>query len=83
MNPYTEPAPRLEPAPWTAEALCAGKADRNYDPWFEEKSPLAAKRICYRCPVATECAAQALADDERYGVWGGLAIEDRARQVEA
>ena len=40
-----------------------------------------AKRICASCPVQRQCADYALAADERYGVWGGLTAEERARQV--
>jgi len=38
---------------------------------------LAAKAICARCPVITECTAHALAVREPYGVWGGLSEDER------
>ena len=37
----------------------------------------AAKAVCARCPVVTECAVHALAVREPYGVWGGLSEDDR------
>jgi WhiB family redox-sensing transcriptional regulator len=38
-----------------------------------------ARRICQACPVQPECLATAMDDEEpeRYGVWGGLAPDDR------
>jgi hypothetical protein len=30
-----------------------------------------AARLCIGCPVITECGAAAIANDERWGVWGG------------
>ena len=35
-------------------------------------STRAAKRICQTCTVQTECLEYALANDERFGIWGGL-----------
>jgi WhiB family redox-sensing transcriptional regulator len=40
-----------------------------------------AKCICASCPVQRECADYALAAEERYGVWGGLTAEERARRL--
>jgi WhiB family redox-sensing transcriptional regulator len=37
----------------------------------------AAKRVCARCPVLERCRTYALENEERYGVWGGLAEEER------
>lgn len=31
------------------------------------------------CPVRVDCLAFAIANDERYGVWGGASINDRRR----
>lgn len=38
-----------------------------------------ALRICSRCPldVVSKCRAEALANDERYGVWGGTTEAER------
>jgi WhiB family transcriptional regulator, redox-sensing transcriptional regulator len=36
-----------------------------------------AKAICQRCEVRLECLEGALERRERYGVWGGLGIEQR------
>jgi hypothetical protein len=34
--------------------------------------------ICNRCPFQTECAEWGITR-ERYGIWGGLNVEDRNR----
>ena len=39
----------------------------------------AAKRICARCPVASECLAWALRTRQTSGVWGGTGEKERAR----
>ena len=66
-----------QPADWMADAACA-----EVDPelWFPETggSSREAKRICARCGVLAECLAYAMANDERYGVWGGHS--ERARR---
>jgi len=38
-----------------------------------------AKSLCEGCPVRPECAAQALATQEPYGVWGGFTRQERIR----
>jgi WhiB family redox-sensing transcriptional regulator len=35
------------------------------------------KRLCRRCPVATECLVEALDNRIEYGVWGGLTERER------
>lgn len=37
----------------------------------------AAKAICATCNRAAACLDEALARDERFGVWGGLTAEER------
>ncbi|PWJ23302.1 transcription factor WhiB [Branchiibius hedensis] len=67
---------------WQADALCT-----QTDPeiFFPEKggSTKEAERICRRCPVAAECLDQALANDERFGVWGGVSERTRRRLTHA
>ncbi|HJR18350.1 MAG TPA: WhiB family transcriptional regulator, partial [Actinomycetota bacterium] len=38
-----------------------------------------AKRICAQCAVRDECLDYALANDERFGIWGGLSERERRR----
>ena len=61
---------------WQDHALCA-----QVDPelWFPEEgqSGRPAKLICRRCPVQAECRDAALAQPERYGIWGGVSYKER------
>ena len=61
---------------WTARALCG---EVGGDEWFPEKggSVREAKAVCRQCPVRPECLDHALANDERFGVWGGLSWPQR------
>jgi WhiB family redox-sensing transcriptional regulator len=62
---------------WRELALC-----QQVDPeiFFPDKgSSLAAKRVCGSCEVSRECLEDAMANHERYGVWGGFSEADRRR----
>ncbi|WP_257477216.1 WhiB family transcriptional regulator [Acidipropionibacterium jensenii] len=63
---------------WQARALCA---QTDPEAFFPEKggSTREAKRICEHCEVQAECLAYALANDERFGIWGGLSEMERRR----
>jgi WhiB family transcriptional regulator, redox-sensing transcriptional regulator len=65
-----------EPAWWRGRALCA---QTDPDEFFPELggSGRAAKRICARCEVRAECRDDALATNERFGVWGGMTPQER------
>lgn len=67
---------------WQDEALCA---QIDIDLFFPDKggSVLAAKRICAQCPVTRECLDDALAHNDRFGVWGGLSEQERRRMKRA
>jgi WhiB family redox-sensing transcriptional regulator len=64
--------------PWYDRAACL---DADADAFFPEKggSSRAAKRVCETCEVRSECLAYALANDERFGIWGGLSERERRR----
>jgi len=36
-----------------------------------------AKQLCSRCPVRTECLAEALDNEIEWGVWGGMTEAER------
>ena len=57
-------------------ALCA---QVDPDLWHPEKGQgnTAAKAICHRCDGEAACLADALADPEREGVWGGTTFRER------
>lgn len=56
---------------WQALALC-GDVDPEV---FFAGDELAAKRVCWRCPVRPECLVAGLR--ESFGVWGGLSEQER------
>jgi len=70
----------LDPAEeqWQDRALCA---QTDPEAFFPEKggSTREAKRICLGCEVRGECLEYALANDERFGIWGGLSERERRR----
>ena len=68
----------VERQPWYEQAACLGK---NADCFFPEKggSTREAKRICQTCDVRMECLEYALANDERFGIWGGMSERERRR----
>ena len=70
-----EPA---EEPDWQERALCA---QTDPEAFFPEKggSTREAKRICSGCEVRAECLEYALANDERFGIWGGLSERERRK----
>ena len=66
------------PLAWQADALCT---QTDPEAFFPEKggSTRDAKRICAECTVKTECLEYALANDERFGIWGGLSERERRK----
>lgn len=63
---------------WRLDALCA---ETDPEAFFPEKggSTREAKRVCGGCDVRAECLEFALANDERFGIWGGLSERERRR----
>ena len=63
---------------WQDRALCA---QTDPEAFFPEKggSTREAKKICTGCEVKAECLEYALANDERFGIWGGLSERERRR----
>jgi len=63
---------------WQEHALCA---QTDPEAFFPEKggSTREAKRICLGCEVRDACLEYALANDERFGIWGGLSERERRR----
>ncbi|MCX6420813.1 MAG: WhiB family transcriptional regulator [Actinobacteria bacterium] len=77
------PGPNADIWNWQLEGACRGEDPGLFFHPEGERGPLrtereeAAKAICARCPVVTQCATHAVAVREPYGVWGGLTEEDR------
>ena len=63
---------------WQERALCA---QTDPEAFFPEKggSTREAKRVCAACEVRAECLQYALANDERFGIWGGLSERERRK----
>jgi WhiB family transcriptional regulator, redox-sensing transcriptional regulator len=63
---------------WQEQALCA---QTDPEAFFPEKggSTREAKRVCTGCEVRAECLEYALANDERFGIWGGLSERERRK----
>lgn len=81
------PAPVSEVWDWQLSGACRG-ADTVlfFHPDGERGSARrrrqsAAKAVCARCPVLTQCRAHALKVHEPYGIWGGMSEEERARAL--
>ena len=70
--------PMTEEMSWQERALCAQTDPESF---FPEKggSTREAKRICISCDVKDDCLEYALANDERFGIWGGLSERERRR----
>jgi WhiB family redox-sensing transcriptional regulator len=66
------------PLAWQTDALCA---QTDPEAFFPEKggSTRDAKKICTTCEVKAQCLEYALANDERFGIWGGLSERERRR----
>jgi len=70
--------PPTQDLEWQVDALCA---QTDPEMFFPEKggSTRDAKAVCAVCDVRTRCLEYALANDERYGIWGGLSERQRRR----
>lgn len=62
---------------------CADRSEVMFpESWWGKPSNVileAAKEVCMDCPVKLMCLETALANDEEYGVWGGLTADERRR----
>jgi WhiB family redox-sensing transcriptional regulator len=72
---------------WQRRAACR-RPGVDPEAFYPDKggSTRAAKRICngdgrdrWPCPVRAQCLDYALANDDRFGVWGGLSERERRR----
>jgi WhiB family redox-sensing transcriptional regulator len=63
---------------WWRFAACA---EIGGDIWHPEKggSTRDAKSVCRSCPVVAECLEYALANDEKFGIWGAKSERERRR----
>jgi len=61
---------------WQDEAACRQIPVELFFPPAEQESEVA-KRICSDCLVREPCLEFALAEGERFGIWGGLTSQER------
>lgn len=66
--------------PWKFEAACVGSPVDFFA--TSARSVARAKSICASCPVRIPCLVDALESNERYGVWGGLTVEERDELIQ-
>jgi WhiB family redox-sensing transcriptional regulator len=79
------PGPIADVWDWQRLGLCRGRDSAQFfHPDGERgasrgRREASAKAVCQACPVRAQCAAQALASREPYGVWGGFTEAERLR----
>ena len=63
---------------WRDQALCAQTDPESF---FPEKGGTSkeAKKVCQACEVRAECLQEALDNNERFGIWGGLSERERRK----
>ncbi|MFQ6145803.1 WhiB family transcriptional regulator [Streptomyces sp. SID10815] len=66
---------------WLRSAACVGEDPELFFPVGTigpaRRDIAAAKRVCARCPVITQCLSFALGNGQTAGVWGGTCEEER------
>ena len=63
---------------WVERAACLGAGPRRFHPGKGDTEGVEfARRICAACRVRYECLEHALANNERYGIFGGLTKRER------
>lgn len=67
-----------DPWPWMRAAACVGSDPELFFPSRGE-STREAKTICRGCDVRIDCLEHALAEGEKFGIWGGLSERERRR----
>ncbi len=78
------PLPIIEDWEWQHEGVCRTLPSEMFFHPDGERGPRrrnrenAAKAVCATCPVMQRCRQHALANQEPYGIWGGLSEDDRA-----
>lgn len=75
--------------PWMQDAECGYSDPEHWFPDLEHDGPWSiaqmrarAKKICGTCEVQQQCYDYAVANDERYGIWGGVEFDPIRRKQE-
>lgn len=61
---------------WQDRAACREVAVEMFFPPAEQESEMA-KAVCSNCSVRQPCLEFAIAEGERFGIWGGLTSQER------
>ena len=64
---------------WLERAACRGKGPNLWAPEGKGIHASAAKAVCEACPVRQECLDDAIEQNERFGIRGGLSYKERLR----
>lgn len=65
---------------WMDQAACKGMDPALFYPGPGESGwDHPARKVCAACPVKTQCLDHALANDERFGFWGGTSEKQRRK----
>ncbi|MEU2429276.1 MULTISPECIES: WhiB family transcriptional regulator [unclassified Streptomyces] len=78
INTTTVSATPDEEFSWQENALCAQVGPEFFFP-APGSSTREAKQLCRACEGRVACLEYALANDERFGVWGGMSEKERGR----
>ena len=78
MNDLIELILRTPDRSWQRQANCMGV---DPDLFFPERgaSTREAKEVCRGCVVQEDCLEYALANGEKFGIWGGLSERERRK----
>lgn len=67
---------------------CDGMTDVFFGPELDGRNEVGrkqrerfAKSVCFRCPVRIACLRKSVANDDPWGVWGGMAEGERRKFV--
>lgn len=65
---------------WWNDSACLGMGVDNFfidelDPDYQEKVKVA-KRVCASCKVKDDCFQYAKSNNEEFGIWAGISVED-------
>lgn len=64
---------------WRAFANCHGMDPAIFHPVEEDDDGVEARQVCAGCVVRIDCLEWALANRQRFGIWGGLSEHQRRR----
>jgi len=65
---------------WRDEAACLGKDTDGFYPERSHTEAARAKAVCKGCLVREDCLTEAIANNERFGIWGGMDTQQRTRE---